>query len=1033
MTNTLKKDINLSNNEKDIQFNLQDLGMAYRKAKVDLYYSSHASLCKIADYEQNLQANLVSLLEKINGEDETWINEPVFIGTWQLITKSVNMAGWKQSQNSSNNGLIFSSPLEEWEYACSVLAEKEPKLKPKAEFRVMAQCSLDFHVLSTLWMLEVGHLFDAKLNSCAYGNRLRRTKDGKHINPLSLGSFTPYLKPFRNWRDKGIEAMRTALHNNKKIVALTADVSSFYHELNPGFMLDQSFTKLVLGLELNDKQAKLNRLFILALQAWAAKTPLEKGLPVGLPASAIVANVALIELDQLIEQQVAPIYYGRYVDDILLVMENGVSFQSSSALWEWLFERSNGKLGWVNTQDSEGKAQICFQPEYLKQGVNQSKIYFANSKNKVFILSGETGKTLVDTIAHQIYERASEWRAMPRLPRSANHVGTDLLAATQSDGEVADSLRKADALTMRRAGFAIKLRDFEAYERDLLPNAWKDHRKAFFRAFIQHVVVLPQFFDLAIYIPRVIRLATACEDFADLGKIINALVKVCKQVKEHCNVSIKGCPDENILSQEAMITCWREHLFISIRESITAAFPPRLSKEGKEAWQEYMGEHHPTTSIDGFLPWLKSIKDFQADHAKLFSFDLAHMPFRFIGLPAEMVAQRGIPFRKTILNLGEEEANDLLSNDVLMGIKQLAEWIKLKGLPHGLLFATRPFNIPEIFILNKDAYMVQEQKAVRAVILAVRGFSINEKMPCFDKHGVLQIPDDSTPSKYSIAVSSWKTRMDSWTAAVTRLPDQDVDRYTRLNRLLDNVISHSISSRYLILPELSLPAHWYIRIARKLQGRGISLIAGIEYLHVSNRRVRNQVWAALSHNGLGFPSLMIYRQDKQRPALHEEQELHRLAALKMKPEKLWKIPPIIKHGDLHFALLICSELTNISYRAALRGKVDVLFVPEWNQDTETFNALVESAALDVHAYIIQCNDRQYGDSRIRAPFKDSWKRDVLRVKGGVTDYCVIGEINIHALRQFQSSYRSPSTSFKPVPDGFEASYNRKVLPIGETG
>ncbi|WP_209304243.1 hypothetical protein [Pusillimonas caeni] len=54
---------------------------------------------------------------------------------------------------------------------------------------------------------------------------------------------------------------------------------------------------------------------------------------------------------------------------------------------------------------------------------------------------------------------------------------------------------------MRRAGFAIKLRDFEAYERDLLPEAWTAHRRAFFRAFTQHVLVLPQFFDLAVYLP----------------------------------------------------------------------------------------------------------------------------------------------------------------------------------------------------------------------------------------------------------------------------------------------------------------------------------------------------------------------------------------------------------------------------------------------------------------------------------------------------------------------------------------------------
>lgn len=274
---------------------LQDLGLAYRKAKVDLYYSSHASLDAIADYEENLHGNLCALQGQINGEDESWVTVPAFIGSWTLATKSVDMSPWKKYRENNGNGLIFSSPAEEWEHACSLLAGEETPSKPMAEFRVMAQCSIDFHVLSTLWMLEVGHLFDAALTASAYGNRLRRTQDGKQVNPLSLGSFTPYLKPFRDWRDNGITSMRTALDAGKKIVALTADVSSFYHELNPGFMLDPAFVKDVLGLDLNEEQNKLNRLFIQALQTWAASTPLKKGLPVGLPASAVVANLALVE------------------------------------------------------------------------------------------------------------------------------------------------------------------------------------------------------------------------------------------------------------------------------------------------------------------------------------------------------------------------------------------------------------------------------------------------------------------------------------------------------------------------------------------------------------------------------------------------------------------------------------------------------------------------------------------------------------------------------------------------------------------
>ncbi len=1013
---------------------LQDLGLAYRKAKVDMYYSSHVSIDAIAEYEEKLLENLSSLLAKINSESEDWVKDTKFLGTYTVAAKSIDMNNWKDHQKKHGNGLIFSSAADEWAYACAELAKGDEPKQPKAEFRIMAKCHLDFHVLSTLWLLEVGQFFDAKLSDAAYGNRLRRTKKGeKKVNPFSLGTFKPYLKPFKDWRDQGIKAMRTALNADKKIVALTADVKSFYHELNPGFMLDPAFVKEVVGLVLTDGQVKLHRLFITALQAWAQHTPLKKGLPVGLPASAVVANMALFELDTIVEKELVPLYYGRYVDDILLVMENGSGFRSKEELWAWIFKRFDRRLEWV---DGEKKNEIVsFQPTYLRQGSSQSQIYFANDKNKVFMLSGQTGKTLVEAIEHQIHERASEWRAMPRLPRSSSYVGTDLLAATQSDGEAADNLRKADALTMRRAGFAIKLRDYEAYERDLHPDAWQAHRHAFFEAIIDHVLVLPHFFDLAVYLPRVVRLATACEDFRYVRKIINALNKLCGQVKDDCRIQIKSCLPENQPSALNVIKLWQLQLFDSIRESISAAIPPQMSKAGKLAWHDSMDDC--LLDVEVFLSWYSTAKAFQAQQAKLFSYDLAHMPFRFIGLPKEMVAQRGIPARKTVIHFAHAAA--LLSSaeaKVVEGNQLLAHWINFKnGLPNGLLFATRPFNISELFILNKDAYVESARADMQAVVFAVRGFELGDKAPMFDKQGVLQIPDGPEPEKYGIAVSSWETKRGSWMASVMRMQDPDVDRYARLCRLLDIVIAEPRHSRYLILPELALPAHWFMRIARKLQGRGISLITGIEYLHAPKGVVRNQVWAALTHNGLGFPSLMVYRQDKQAPALHEETELQRLAGLEMKAQqhKIWKngIPPIIQHGEFRFAMLICSELTNIRYRADLRGKVDALFVPEWNQDTETFNALVESAALDMHAYIIQCNDRQYGDSRIRAPFKDSWMRDVLRVKGGVTDYCVIGEIDVKALRRFQSSHRSASKPFKPVPDGFEIYVGRKVLPVGE--
>lgn len=68
---------------------------------------------------------------------------------------------------------------------------------------------------------------------------------------------------------------------------------------------------------------------------------------------------------------------------------------------------------------------------------------------------------------------------------------------------------------------------------------------------------------------------------------------------------------------------------------------------------------------------------------------------------------------------------------------------------------------------------------------------------------------------------------------------------------------------------------------------------------------------------------------------------------------------------------------------------------------------------------------------IGGSFKGSWKRDAMSIEGGITDYCALGEIDVQALRQFQSSHRSPGKPFKPVPDGFEIDFGRKVLPAGE--
>lgn len=466
-------------------------------------------------------------------------------------------------------------------------------------------------------------------------------------------------------------------------------------------------------------------------------TPLKKGLPVGLPASAVIANMAFYAFDLIIKNNMKPLYYGRYVDDIILVLENNGNFSSAKQVWEWMISQSNGLLNWL---DSEKKQTVAYSTNYLKD----SRIWFSNQKNKVFILEGANGLTLIESLLKGIQDRASEWRALPNLPNDPINVATDLLAATQRDGEAADSLRKTDSLTIRRAGFAMKLRDFEAYERDLPPGSWSEYRHAFFQAVIHHILVLPTFFDLEIYLPRIIRMAVACEDFEILEQILNTLNALVENVSATCHLKIKACKDD--FSDDEIYQVWQKQLYQTIEDSIKVAFPARLSKQGKNDWNTYFGEKQNLFYFDCSIATIERIG------ALFFSFDLAHIPFRYIKLPKEFVDRRLIPAQKTIIR--SNKFKELIVPEVHNGLTILTKWLKLKSdesIPNGFLFSTRPFSLTDLYFLTSDPYKATYSADIDKIIFALRGYSVADKLPVRKQH--FQIPFKFKDNRKSIKIA----------------------------------------------------------------------------------------------------------------------------------------------------------------------------------------------------------------------------------------------------------------------------------------
>lgn len=989
---------------------LKDLGSAYRKAKVDLFYSPRVCRRELLAFEQNLVSNLENLQRSIiSGQIE-------IRGDWTFAPKSIS------DDDKPDLEFFHSNPWQRWERRCQ---SGSPKLK----FRLMECLPIAFHVLATLWIQKVGHKFDAKLSDVARGNRLRRRKPkngraGK-LNPLSIGTSEPYLRPYCSWRDDGLAAIREAAVAGKKVAAVTADVTSFFHTLEPVFMLADEFRKAI-KVQLTSEEEALHTLFITALSNWGKETPIGRGLPVGLTASTLIANVALFELDKFIEREVAPLYYGRYVDDIILVLENAARFSQGKDVWEWLMARSNSLIQSTKQGMEEG---YCFAPPYL----HDSNVRFLNDKNRTYIFAGESGKTMLGALEQQIRARSSEWRSLPAVTNNETQIEAGLVSAIRANGESAENLRQTNEVSIRRAAFAIKIRDIQAYGRALAPDDWSRKRHAFLDAFIRHVLVLPAFFDFYNYLPRVIGLCCSCRDFIHLRKLIGALEELLKRIdKAHVSLTAVSPKEDDAMVSSTVRSKFREAIVNLLAQTIDVSFPDSLTRAEIDTYESTFREvsEEPLWRPRKWRLLVATSKKYRAH-------DLGYWPLKRTLLPPELCAEvcAGDPSKVPLL--AKSNANELLANEVLEGTRTFAVLTKIhtkKGLPLGVLFPTRPPRLQELYILHRRPFSANGAREIAACLLALRGFSPERRLPKYEgrsERPFLSIPTSTKhEGKIKIAVASWKTNEDSWVASVTQHADPDRSRYDRLRHLVNSVIRSRRRPDYLVLPELSIPPRWFLEIASKLHLNGISLVSGVEYLHGRRKVVRNQVWAGLSHNALGFPSQLIYCQDKQRPAPHEELELFRVGARVLRPETTWMSPPVLAHGSFHFALQLCSELTNIRYRSALRGNVDALIVPEWNKDTESFSALVESAALDVHAYIVQCNDRQFGDSRIRAPRKESWERDIVRIKGGREDYFVVGEIDTKSLRRFQSAHRSPSKPFKPVPDGFVIHPRRKTLPKG---
>jgi len=189
----------------------------------------------------------------------------------------------------------------------------------------MFDCCLDFSV----------HYKPVDTSSCEYD------LSNQKYNEDSPKIFESYHHKYQAWRNNSFKAIRE-LHKTSSVIAVTMDITSFYHSIVLNEFTEEGFyNKFSLDIKFKEypKLKQFHESFISLLSLWNESIESENGLPIGLSASSVLANAVMKDFDTTIKKNLAPTYYGRYVDDILLVFPDNGNLNNGKDIIEYFINK----------------------------------------------------------------------------------------------------------------------------------------------------------------------------------------------------------------------------------------------------------------------------------------------------------------------------------------------------------------------------------------------------------------------------------------------------------------------------------------------------------------------------------------------------------------------------------------------------------------------------------------------------------------------------------------------------------------------
>ncbi len=457
-----------------MEFQLEEVKEAYIKLKSYIYYDNTDLLLRrsLVEFESNRTKE--DFLSNLFGEPEG------YKGLKNLEIKS--FSDFVQTKlNRITEGLnnyhenpqfldfflkkikvdFYPKSFKKEETEDNFITNKRVAIKSYDVERVTAfiNAPIEIHIISVLWIIKYGVRYDLELDDNSVGNRLLINKNKDNIIQGS-SLFKPYFKQYQKWRDESVSTAKSILDKGKNVLFLNLDIRDYFHSVR------LPCSELYNNKYHDNLKNVFLKIHIIYTKQVAEKYSIpynfineivkdnliqEVVLPIGLLSSYVLANHYLKRFDSSVLQKIKPAYYGRYVDDILIVLEAPrTGFKEEDVIKELRFNFSRYKneinlsndckitfeekdlstleefvlhnvYPIIKLVDSPTKLKLIKDEIENKQGKidkifkieGYSSLYCQSQKSLAYYFDHEESDLVIDKLKKELDERSSEFRDFP--------------------------------------------------------------------------------------------------------------------------------------------------------------------------------------------------------------------------------------------------------------------------------------------------------------------------------------------------------------------------------------------------------------------------------------------------------------------------------------------------------------------------------------------------------------------------------------------------------------------------------------------